>query len=121
VFYGLLWLILPRAPVAQRLALAVGIEACWEILENTPFIIERYRQSAMAQGYFGDSVLNSVSDSLSAVLGFLLARSLPAWSVIALGIGFELFTGAMIRDNLTLNVIQLISPSAAISRWQAGQ
>jgi uncharacterized protein DUF2585 len=121
VFYGLLWLFVRRAPIGLRLALAVGIEVCWEITENTPLIIERYRQSAIAQGYFGDSVLNSVSDTLSAVLGFLLARALPTWSVVGLALGFELFTGYMIRDNLTLNVIQLIHPTEAISRWQAGQ
>jgi len=121
IFYFVLWLILPGAPFGLRLALAVGLEAGWEIFENTPFIIDRYRQTAIADGYFGDSIVNSVSDSLAAASGFVLARLLPAWATAALVIAMELFTGYMIRDNLTLNIIQLIHPAEAISRWQAGQ
>jgi hypothetical protein len=119
-FYFLLWLIFPRAPVGLRFALAVGLEAGWEIFENTPFIIDRYRQQALANGYFGDSVLNSVSDTLMAVLGFIIARRFPVWASVGLMIALEVFVGFMIRDNLTLNIIQLIHPSAAISRWQTG-
>jgi hypothetical protein len=103
-----------------RFVLAIGLEAGWEIIENSPLIMDRYRQSALAQGYFGDSVINFVSDTLAAVLGFVLARTLPVWSIVALAIAMELFTGYMIHDNLTLNIIQLIHPSDAISRWQAG-
>ena len=83
-------------------------------------IIERYRQSALALGYSGDSVVNSLSDSMMAACGFLLASRLPVWSIVALAIAMELFVGYEIRDNLTLNVIQLLHPSAALSRWQAG-
>jgi hypothetical protein len=121
LFYGLLWLVLPRAPVGLRLALAVGIEVTWEIVENTPMTIEHYRQAALAQGYVGDSVLNSVSDTLSAVLGFVMAHRLPVWASVAIVVGLELFTGTMIRDNLTLNIIQLIAPNDMISRWQTGR
>ena len=120
-FYFLIGLAAPRLPFAWRLALAVGLESAWEIVENMPFVIERYRQSALAASYFGDSVVNSVSDTAAAVLGFVLARALPAWSSVALVVASELFLGAMIRDNLTLNVIQLIHPSEAISRWQTGR
>jgi hypothetical protein len=121
LFYAALHLLLPRASIGARLALAVGIEAGWEIFENTPLIIERYRQSALAAGYVGDSVLNSVSDTLAATLGFLLARRLPVAATVVVAIAFELFTGVMIRDNLTLNVLQLLDPTEAVSRWQAGQ
>lgn len=120
-FYLLLWLIVPGTPVGARFALALGLEGVWEILENTPWIIDRYRQTAIAQGYFGDSIVNSVSDSLAAALGFGVARLLPAWSTILLVIAMELSVGYMIRDNLTLNIIQLIHPAEAISRWQAGR
>ncbi|HTI88139.1 MAG TPA: DUF2585 domain-containing protein [Alphaproteobacteria bacterium] len=120
LFYAALRLLLPRSSVGLRFALAVGIEAGWEILENTPMIIERYRQSALAAGYVGDSVLNSVSDTLAATLGFLLARRLPVAVTVAIAIGFEVFTGVMIRDNLTLNILQLLHPTEAVSRWQAG-
>ena len=120
IFYFLLWLIAPRMPLAQRFALALMVEAGWEMIENTPFIIDRYRQSALAQGYTGDSVINSVFDTLAAALGFLLARLLPAWAIVVLAIAMELSVGYLIRDNLILNIIQLLFPSAAISAWQAG-
>ena len=120
-FYLLLWVIAPRTSVGLRLVLALCLEAGWEILENTPFIIDRYRQSALARGYVGDSVLNSVGDTLAMALGFALARTLPVWSTIALAVAMELFVGFMIRDNLTLNIIQLLYPSEAISEWQSGK
>ena len=82
--------------------------------------MERYRQSALARGYFGDSVINSVADTLAAAFGFVLARRLPVSWILALVAAMELFAAYMIRDNLTLNVIQLIYPSGLISRWQAG-
>ena len=121
LFYFVLWLIAPRMSVALQLVLAVAFEASWEIVENTPFIIDRYRQSAIAQGYFGDSIINSVGDTMASVFGFLLARTLPIRGTIALAISLELFTAYMIHDNLTLNIIQLIHPTGAISQWQAGR
>jgi hypothetical protein len=118
--YLLLWLVARRLPFGLRLALAIGLEAGWEIVENTPFVIERYRQLALAQGYIGDSVINSVGDSVAAAFGFMLARMLPVWTSAALVIAMELFVGYMIHDNLTLNIIQLIHPNGAISLWQSG-
>lgn len=119
-FYLLLWLVAPRLPLGLRFTLAIGLEAGWEILENTPFVIERYRQSALARGYFGDSVLNSISDTLAGALGFVLARVLPVWASVVIVVAAELFVAYMIRDNLTLNIIQLIYPNAPLSNWQAG-
>jgi hypothetical protein len=119
-FYALLRLIAPRMPMGMRLALAIGLEAGWEVIENTPLVMERYRQSALAQGYFGDSVVNSVCDTLACAFGLALARLLPVWSSIMLILALELFVGYMIRDNLTLNIIQLIYPNGALSHWQAG-
>ena len=121
LLYVLLWLLAPRMPFCLRLALAIGLEAAWEIIENTPIIMDRYRQSALAQGYFGDSVINSVVDTLAAAVGFVLAWKSPVWATIALAIAMELFVGYSIHDNLTLNIIQLLHPSAAISQWQTGQ
>jgi len=100
--------------------LAIGLEASWEIVENTRFVIDRYRQSAVAQGYFGDSVVNSVSDTIAGVFGFVLARILPVSLTVVLTLAMELFLGFMIRDNLTLNILQLIYPNDLISRWQLG-
>lgn len=119
-FYLLLWLVAPRLAIGPRLLLALGLEVGWEILENTPMIIERYREQALAEGYFGDSIVNAIGDSLAALLGFALARLLPVWSSIVLVVTIELFAALMIRDNLALNVIQLIVPIEAVSRWQLG-
>ena len=120
LFYCILAFLAPGTPIGLRFALAVGMEVSWEILENSPVIIERYRHTALAQGYFGDSIVNSVSDTCTMAFGFLLARKLPTWSVVVLAVVIELCLAAIIRDNLTLNIIQLIHPFAAISEWQAG-
>ena len=119
-FYLLLWLIAPRLPFGLRLAIAVGLESAWEVIENTPFVMDRYRQSALARGYFGDSVVNSIFDSLASAVGFVLAQLLPAWQSVVLIVAIELILGYVIRDNLTLNIIQLIYPSELISNWQSG-
>jgi hypothetical protein len=119
-FYLLLWWIAPNMPIGQRFALAIGIEAAWEVIENTPLIMERYRQSALARGYFGDSVVNSIADTVAAAVGFVLARTLPAWASVVLVIASESFLAYMIRDNLLLNLLQLLYPNEWLSRWQAG-
>ena len=120
LFYGLGWLILRRAPIAARLSLAVLIEAAWELLENSPLIIDRYRTATMALGYTGDSILNSAMDTVFMALGFLAASRLPIWLTVAIAIFFELATGYIIRDNLTLNVLMLVWPVDAVRVWQGG-
>lgn len=120
LFYGAMRVAAPRVPLAYAFAMAVGVEAAWEILENSTIIIERYRQNALAQGYVGDSILNSVSDTLAMALGFGIASRLRAWQTLALFIATELALAWFIRDGLILNVIQLVWPSAAISAWQSG-
>ena len=117
IFFGLLWLVARRLPVSTRLAIATAVEAAWEIFENTPFIINRYREATISLDYFGDSVLNSVSDILAMVLGFWLASRLPVWATVLIAIFFELFVGFMIRDNLTLNIIMLVWTRSASGRW----
>ena len=120
LFYLLLWLVFPKMPVSKRLLIAMGIEIGWEILENTPMVINHYRQQALAQGYTGDSIINSVVDTLAMMAGFFMARKWPVWSIVAIGLGMELFVGMMIRDNLTLNVLNLIHIFPAVARWQGG-
>lgn len=121
LFYGATWLALRRAPLGARLFAAVALESAWEVLENSPVIIDRYRAVTMAYGYVGDSVLNSMSDIGCMAIGFFLARVLPWWATVVIGIGFELLTLWAIRDNLTLNVLMLIAPSAAIRAWQTAR
>ena len=120
LFYALARLLLRRAPLSARLLLAVAIEVAWELAANSPPVIERYRQQALAQGYVGDSILNSVMDTVAMAAGFLLARLLPAGATVGLALALEVAVAWAIRDNLTLNVIQLIHPIEAVSRWQTG-
>ena len=120
LFYAALWLVFRRWPVSFRLLAALLIEASWEVIENTPFTIDRYRQTTAALGYSGDSVINSVSDMLMMCAGFLLARKLPPWASILLVVALELVPLAVIRDNLTLNIWNLIAPNPAVAAWQAG-
>lgn len=120
LFFGLSRLLMPRAPLWAALAVAIGIEGAWEILENSPIIIDRYREVTMAYGYSGDSVLNSVSDAAFMMFGFLAASRMRWWTTLAIAIAFELFTLWAIRDNLTLNVLMLVAPVEAVKEWQAG-
>jgi len=120
IFYGILSVVLPGAPTESRYLLSLAVEIFWEILENSPIIIERYRASALAEGYYGDSILNSVCDALSMSFGFWLTFLLPVWVVVILAICEEIILANLIHDNLTLNLIQLIHPSEAISKWQGG-
>ncbi len=120
LFYAALWLIARRWPVERRFLVALAVEASWEIAENSPWIIDRYRSATTAIGYTGDSVLNSVSDIMMMGLGFLLARRLPLWAALLTVVVLELVPLAIIRDNLTLNVIMLLHPVDAIRTWQAG-
>ena len=120
IFYALPAWLWRSAPVERRFIVALALEAAWEIAENTPMMIDRYREATIALGYSGDSILNSLSDLTMMALGFLAARRLPVWASVAIVIALELVPLLVIRDNLTLNVIMLLAPSEAILNWQAG-
>jgi hypothetical protein len=119
LFYFLGWAFLRRNPFGDRFLMAVAIEAGWELLENSQYIIDRYRETTMALGYNGDSVINSIADVSWMTVGFLLARRLPVRLTIFIAVFFELLTLAIIRDNLTLNVLMLVAPIDAVRHWQA--
>jgi hypothetical protein len=120
LFYAALWLVARRWPVERRFLAALLIEASWEIAENTPMVIDRYRATTAALGYTGDSVINSLSDITMMAIGFLIARKLPLWAAVVVVILLELIPLLVIRDNLTLNVWTLLAPNAAVQAWQAG-
>jgi Protein of unknown function (DUF2585) len=119
-FYWLLWLVARRLPPGARFVLAVILEASWEVLENTPLVINRYRAATISLDYFGDSVVNSMADIVSMMLGFWIARRAPVWLSVAIVIVLEVAVALIIRDNLTLNILMLIHPFEAIKRWQLG-
>ncbi len=126
LFYGAAHLLWRRwhwlggKPAAWALPIAVAFEGFWELLENSPLIIDRYRAVTVSFGYSGDAVINSLADIGFMALGFWIASRLPWWASVLLGLAFELFTLAMIRDNLALNVLMLVWPLEAIRTWQAG-
>lgn len=118
LFYGILWLVARKSPMPVRFYLAMLLEAGWEVLENSPVIINRYRQETMALGYDGDSIVNSLSDVLMMIMGFVFARSFRPWVSFALVAVMEIGCLLWIRDNLTLNIIMLIAPIQAVKKWQ---
>ncbi len=120
IFYAVLTWLLPRASWAARLAAAVALEAGWEIVENTEMVINRYRTATISLDYFGDSVVNSLMDTIAMVIGFMAASYLPVSASIGLGFASEIFMAWMIRDNLLLNVVMLVWPVEAVARWQGG-
>ncbi len=119
IFYWLLSLVARRLTIGTRALIALVIEVAWEVIENTPWIINRYREVTISLDYFGDSVINSTMDALAMLVGFWLAWRLPVWASVAIAIALELIVGYFVRDNLTLNVIMLIYPLDAIRDWQA--
>jgi len=120
LFYAALWLVARRLPLGWRLSIATAVEAAWEILENSDFIINRYRAVTISLDYFGDSVLNSVADIAAMTLGFVLARFIPLWASVTLILTFEALTTWLIRDGLALNILMLVYPLDAVRLWQSG-
>ena len=119
LFYAFLWLIAKKLPVRFRFLLATLLESLWEILENSSFIINRYREVTISLGYVGDSILNSCSDIVMMALGFLFAYRARTWMSVAIILLLEIICLFWVRDNLTLNLVMLIHPSDALKAWQS--
>lgn len=117
-FYALLRLIAGRQSISTRFVLAVMLEGVWEILENSPIIIDRYRAVTIAQGYIGDSILNSVTDLVMAAIGFVIAWRFTVLQSVVFVVATELVMLVLIRDNLTLNIVMLVWPLDSIKAWQ---
>ncbi len=118
LFFGFLYLFRRYLSVPTRFIIAVLIESGWELLENSPLIIDRYRAATIAIGYTGDSVLKSISDITFMALGFVFARYVPVWVAAAAVVFLELLAGYVIHDNLLLNIVMLVYPLDAIRAWQ---
>jgi len=118
-FYALLHWLTPNWTLPQRLLAAIAIEVAWEVVENSSFIIERYRAETISLDYFGDSIVNSVADTVAMIVGFVIAAVWPVWLSVATVIGLEIFLAIAIRDNLLLNIIMLVWPLDAIKVWQS--
>ncbi len=117
-FYLLLSIFARRIPVRYRLIIAVVIEVAWEILENTNMVIDRYRQTTGSSNYYGDSILNSMSDVVVALVGFIMAWRWPVWASILIVVVIEVILAILIRDNLSLNILLLVYPIEAVKNWQ---
>lgn len=120
LFFGLLWPLRGRLSLGWRFAVAAAIEIGWEMAENSPLVIGRYRTATMALGYTGDSVVDSLGDVASFLVGFWVAKRPGLWWSAVIFVGVESLMLWWMRDNLTLNVLMLLWPVDAIRRWQSG-
>lgn len=118
LFFLALSYFFPRMSLGAKLLIAIALEVGWEILENTPMVIEHYRQQALARGYVGDSILNSASDTLAMVAGFFFSARFSWWIVVPIMLAFEVFTLYMIKDSLLLNIVGFVAPDLFAS-WQS--
>ena len=120
LFFGVAWIFSDRFNLPWRFLFAAVVEIAWEMAENSPLVIDRYRNATVSLGYTGDSIVNSIGDIAGFAGGFFLARAVGLWWSIGITVVIELGMLWLIRDNLTLNVLMLVWPIDAVRRWQSG-
>ena len=118
MFFWLASLIFYKFSVAWRFFISIFVEAAWEVLENTNYIIEKYRENTASLDYFGDSIFNSVGDVLACAAGILIAFKLGWWKSLAFFLLVEIILLLWIRDGLLLNILMLIYPLDSVKNWQ---
>ncbi len=118
--FWLIGLIFKRVPLVWRLLIAIVIEGSWEVAENSSFVINRYREATISLDYFGDSIINSISDILCCATGFVIAYKLKFWRSLFLFVATEIVLIFWIHDSLIINIIMLFYPIEAIKQWQMG-
>lgn len=121
ILWGVLCLAARWIGAGWRAVLAMGLEAAWEVAENSVWIIERYRTATADIGYRGDSILNSVGDLASCLLGVAFAARFSWKASVALLVLLECVLVVWVRDSLALNILMLASPVDAIRAWQRPQ
>ncbi|MEQ1762773.1 MAG: DUF2585 family protein [Pyrinomonadaceae bacterium] len=119
-FCLILGAVVSKLAVEWRFVIAIAAEAGWELLENSSFIIEKYRANTASFDYFGDSIVNSIADVAACSIGFWIAAKLGAWKSLAFFVLVEIVLIVWIRDSLLINIIMLIYPIDAIKIWQSG-
>jgi hypothetical protein len=118
--FWLIGLVFRKVPLAWRFVIAIFIESSWEVVENTNYIINRYREATISLDYYGDSILNSFADIICCGLGFLIAQKIKLWWSLAVFVVMEVILLFWIRDSLLLNILMLIWPLDAVKSWQTG-
>lgn len=118
--FWIISLIFRKVPLAWRLAIAVGIEGTWEVVENTNTVIQRYREATISLDYYGDSIINSISDMIACATGFMIAYKIRFWRSLALFLLTEIILVLWIRDSLLINILMLFYPIEALKTWQGG-
>ena len=121
LYFWIINFIFKEVPLGWKFFIVILVECLWELLENSNLIIERYRAVTISLDYFGDSILNSLSDVLSCTFGAFLAYRLKFRRSLFYFVLTEILLLFWIRDNLTLNIIMLIYPVEAIKQWQIGR
>ena len=118
--FWLIGLVFKKVPIAWRFVIAIFIESSWEVVENTNYVINRYREATISLDYYGDSILNSLADIVCCGLGFAIAQKIKLWWSLAVFVVMESILLFWIRDSLLLNILMLVWPLDAVKGWQQG-